>query len=55
MTECLVEDINCCLGSDFAGFGTAHAIGDCEDATLVIAEERILIQRPLIVEPAIRN
>jgi hypothetical protein len=55
MTERFVEDINGGLGSDFAGFGAPHAIGDCEDAALVIAEEGILIQWPLIVEPAIRN
>jgi hypothetical protein len=49
VAKSLVEDINGCLRSDFAGFGAAHAIRYGEDAALGIAKERILVQRALII------
>src|SRR5438128_8921619 len=55
VTECFVQDIDRRLRSYFAGLRAANSISHGKDAALPIAEKRILVQRPLIIQAAIAD
>jgi hypothetical protein len=50
-----LEHIDGCLRSDLARLGAADSIGNSKDSAFMIGQERVFVQRALLVEAAIAD
>src|SRR5262249_34076551 len=55
MAESFVEHFDRSLRCNLTGFCAANAIGDGKDRTVAIVQQRVLVQRTTLVEPAVRQ
>src|SRR5215470_18066846 len=55
MTERFIQHFDCSLRSDFTRFRTTYSVGDREDGSLAVGQERILVQGAPLIQTTIRE